>query len=106
MHHLKTKGNTDFAGTNTYVFNKSLNPGLEILCVLLFYSFYFNLTPPKKGPVTADGFLKRQEHYRNLPLGPRFFPGWQQDCRAPLWQKPAPLQRMAQAEHTAEVNQD
>lgn len=48
MHHLKTKGNTDFAGTNTYVFNKSLNPGLEILCVLLFYLFHFNLTPPQK----------------------------------------------------------
>lgn len=43
MHHLKTKGNTDFAGTNTYVFNKSLNPGLEILCVLLFYLFLFIL---------------------------------------------------------------
>lgn len=48
--------------------------------------------------------LRQQEEHRNAPPGPRFFPGWQQDCRAPLWQPPAPLQHTAPAEDTAQGN--
>lgn len=54
---------------------------------------------------TANYYLWTKKTGGNVPPKLLFSPGWPQDCRAPLWQKPAPPQHMAKAEDTKYVQE-